>query len=221
LAVFDIGVKNGTHNYVTLLASSAISIPQYQFYIAFPFISPYLAPFDFLNLDERAKAGLSAASALTIRSLAGEMSNYAFRSVYVAHVQDIYGAITQYWEWDKSSGFLIKYINIFALPYAFSLIDTNVWVAPINQIYKPTSVLLYISDLYSILAKVGGAYFTHWELWALTLGIILGFVFQGWFIRYYDNRKRLLAAPQLGRLLRKVETQEKKVLYIKEGGKWE
>jgi hypothetical protein len=175
-------------------------------------VSPSLQPSDFVNLDERAlvaKGGFGT----TVMAIGGDVFDLAFRNVYTTQIAELGGGLIS-WEWDRSTGFLLHYFNSLNLPYQVDIIDTNVWKTPAEAVYKPIYPLTFLLNLYLLLAETGGLYFTYWELWAASAAGIFLYVFQGWFRKLLDDRKRLLATPNLSKLLDKINSQEKKVLFL-------
>ena len=202
-------IKSGNKTSVTsLVPSTDISIPKYQFYVSLPIVSSYLNALDNVNLDERKVLGIQ------VQGIGGDVQKFAFRQVYQAAIQT--QATIKVWEWDKATGFVIIYRNSNNYPYVMDLLSTNAWDTPYGNVYKPLSIQLLISDIYLMLASVGGFYFSFWWLWAISFALILSFALKGWAMGYLTDRKRQLAHPNLKHLLSKIHSQDKKVLFLTE-----
>lgn len=155
-------------------------------------LSPHLEKNDFINLEARAIGGL------TISRIVGEVFNYAYRAVYITtnSIQ------TSYWMWDKDTGIIIEYISVVGYTKWIRLIETNMWNSPKDTL---------VSDPLAIPKTIFGVFFSHWELWAITLGGIVFMATKGWIGRYIEDRGRLRMNPRLLKTLNEVEKQEKKV----------
>ena len=207
--VITLVVDNST---VTLTPSPNFSIPAYQFFIAIPLISPYLQPNDFLNLDQRAAEGLGG-NGFTVNAFGGDVTDLTYRTVYNEEYTYTTGAAPDTWAWDRTTGMVIDY-QYGALPSQMFLVSTNAWTTPLQNVVKPVNPLFFFSNLYFVIAEVFGLFFTYWELWVASLGVAILYIFQGWFIKYLQDRKRLLATPNLSALLDRVNSQEKRVMFL-------
>jgi len=204
--VITMAIGNQT---ISMVPKTDFSIPKYQFFMRLPVISPYLQTNDFVNLDERV-AITQGGFGIFVAAFGGDVIDLAFRNTYT-YQNSLTGTML---EWDRASGLMLHYTYFSALPSQIDEVDTNIWKTPVGQIYKPISPVVFLLNLYLLAAEVGGLYFTYWELWVASLGAVLIYVFEGWFKKYINDRRRLIASPHLESLLRKVEAQQPRVLFL-------
>jgi hypothetical protein len=202
------------NNTATVLSpNTAISIPSENFYVPFPFISPYLGVKDFINIDQRSYLSQNNLGAF-VQATAVDFRQYSYR-VTVQSEEGIGAAITQTYTWDKETGILIDYFSATSIPHIITLVSTTIIpTSPLQSYVVPLSLGAYLQDLQTTGMIIVALYFERWEIWAITFAVIGYFIFRSKISDYLEERKIIKAHADLTGALNAVYKQKKRVDYI-------
>jgi hypothetical protein len=182
------------------LASSHTSIfdPTNTFTVQYPIISPYLHQKDALTLDDKKSQTL-----FFVNRIGGDIYNFSYRKIIVTE-SSMYGYS---YTWDGETGLLIHSTQGFFQPFEVQLTATNFWGNPLSH---------WNTDALAVPKFVFGAFFSHWELWALLLGgLALKLFILPWLRGILVEKKKLKMRPDLVKTLELIEKQEGKVKTVR------